>query len=193
MIAEIQRLIDTGRLAIAPLNDDGVSVNPMTDGVLFVLADERNEMLRFYRNAAPLTDFVQSRPTLLMSLLALTGPACAYADLRLGCDRRGNYLWAAATVAYSDLTDAYLIERFERFKRDSARLTADVLACINRAAESEAAQSGDIARAATQTTAAGARDRLNVADGADGTDRTSASSASTSTDVFEFTPTMLWG
>lgn len=190
MIAEIQRLIETGRLAIAPLNDDGVSVNPMTDGVLFVLVDERNEMLRFYRNAAPLTEFVQSRPTLLMSLLALTGPACTYADLRLGCDRRGNYLWVASTVAYSDLTDAYLIERFERFKRDSARLTADVLDCINRAAESEAAQSSDIARTATLTTAVGARDRLNVAEGTDGR---SASPESTSTDVFEFTPTMLWG
>lgn len=138
MIDQINRLAATGRLAIAPLNEKGLSVNPTAEGIIFVLADEKREMLRFYANAAPLAEAVQENPRALLNLLALGGPASPYADLRLGCDPYGRYLWISSAMPYADCTDEAVIERFARFCRDRLALTSDVIASINAALESGA-------------------------------------------------------
>ncbi len=203
MLKEINTLIAEGRLPLAPLDQNGLSVNPTMSGVLFLLADEKNRACRFYVNAAPLSDFVKTNPELLLELLALTGPACDYADLRLGVDMRGRFLWVSTTVPYEALDETALLARCEAFKRDAARLSADVIAAINRAAERETlaagAFSGSAAFAAGAFGVAGAAGAAVAASADEAPERAAAAQSPTADDStapledLGFPSGILWG
>ncbi len=203
MLKEINTLIAEGRLPLAPLDQNGLSVNPTMSGVLFLLADEKNRACRFYVNAAPLSDFVKTNPELLLELLALTGPACDYADLRLGVDMRGRFLWVSTTVPYEALDETALLARYEAFKRDAARLSVDVIAAINRAAERETqaagAFSGSAAFAAGAFGVAGAAGAAVAASADEAPERAAAAQSSAADDStasledLGFPSGILWG
>lgn len=134
---ELNRMIAEGELHLQPLNPDGVSVNVTPAGAAFVLADDRQRVIRIYANAAPLTDFIKTRPQLLLELLTLTGPASPWPLLRLGIDPR-----ARTAIAYEDASASRLREAYEHFSESASQLAAAVTARINQAAQSTPPSAG---------------------------------------------------
>ena len=135
---ELNRMIAEGELHLQPLNPDGVSVNVTPAGAAFVLAD----VIRIYANAAPLTDFIKTRPQLLLELLTLTGPASPWPLLRLGIDPRARFLWMSTAIAYEDASASRLREAYEHFSESASQLAAAVTARINQAAQSTPPSAG---------------------------------------------------
>ena len=139
---ELNRMIAEGELHLQPLNTDGVSVNVTPAGAAFVLADDRQRVIRIYANAAPLTDFIKTRPQLLLELLTLTGPASPWPLLRLGIDPRARFLWMSTAIAYDVASASRLREAYEHFSESASQLAAAVTARINQAAQSTPPSAG---------------------------------------------------
>lgn len=133
MINELNQRILDEHLPLAPLNDQGFSAKPASSGWLCAALDEASQTLRIYANLAPLSDAISGNARLLLSLLALTGPASPFGNVRMGADPRGQFLWASITIdvrsGTHDLRDA-----LERFMEHADALRARVLDCINAVA-----------------------------------------------------------
>ena len=155
MLDQLNRMVADHVLPLAPFNAEGVSVNPRPEGILFAAVDETLRIVRLYTNAAPLTDFVKSRPRLLLDLFTLSGPGSPWPQLRLGIDPKAGFVWASASVRFEDASAPQLKDALETFEREAAQVRASFIERINRAAGApgEPAQSAPAAAADLMTAA----------------------------------------
>ncbi len=134
MIAELNRLIESCRLPLAPFSSEGLSSNPTADGAVFLLTDDKNSCVRFYTNAVALTPALRDNAPLLLSILMLSGPAGPAPEIRIGTDARGNFLWLSSFISYSECREDIFTEKFRRFESQSALVRSEIIRRINEVA-----------------------------------------------------------
>lgn len=163
---DIMRLIEAGRLALAPFKPlqsgktagRSISVNPSLEGTLFALADEKTQTLTLYMDAAPITAYVKAKPELLLSIFSISGPVTACPALRLGSDPHGRYIWASRTLNEDACREDRICDAIEAFRKDAAAMRLAVMSKINEAVESGRSQraAADAIREASQARASAA-------------------------------------
>lgn len=143
MREELNAIMAQNDMGLEPLDDNGISATVVPAGMVFVYADEANQVVRLYTHVVPWTHYYKTNPSLLYALLMRSGPNLNYPDLHVGVDINEHFLWMTMVLSAAELEK--FPEAYERFAQKAPQLKDELLALITKEQERfEAAASSEV-------------------------------------------------